>query len=251
MATAWIVLGIQLRADGTARDMLRCRTWYAGELFRKYETRHNQDIIIVTGGACGRPKPPRSEAEAMKELLVEQGVVVDSARILLEPNATSCKTNATRSLELMHERRSVMGEEFFTRVVVIGTDYQIKRKGITKIFVTVFKDFEVHFVGSPFKSLCQDVKNLGTSDNFRISEKIEFPESLDKLKKYVADHGLPVPWENYKSTKADININSKKAIYTSLSSSRGKAKACFTCGKVGHLAWNCPNSKKSKRKKGN
>eukprot|EP00747_Dinoflagellata_sp_TGD_P169356 gnl/TRDRNA2_/TRDRNA2_198155_c0_seq1.p1 gnl/TRDRNA2_/TRDRNA2_198155_c0~~gnl/TRDRNA2_/TRDRNA2_198155_c0_seq1.p1 ORF type:complete len:207 (+),score=32.29 gnl/TRDRNA2_/TRDRNA2_198155_c0_seq1:40-660(+) len=181
--TAWIVPGIGLLPNGQPRDMLRCRTWYAARLFRTHAGA--RDLLVVSGAACGRPTPPRTEADAMLQLLAAQGI--KGAQVVPEKEATSLKTNASRSRELLKARPSA-----FKRVVVVSTDYQASMAA--KTFESEFRGCQVHVVGSPFKTIYCGSAWKG--------ERTEFPDGPAKLQKHVKGHGLAAPWKSYTSSSS-------------------------------------------------
>jgi len=99
-ADALIVLGY-VSKDGQIHPLLKERLDEAYKLFRKYGHKY----IIVSGGAVGSR---RSEAELMKEYLVEKGV--PAKRVLEEDKSTNTVQNLIFSKLLMeqHQLKSFM-----------------------------------------------------------------------------------------------------------------------------------------------
>jgi len=90
-----IVLGAGLRYDGEAGAALTRRTRYAADLWRQGYA----PMLICTGGvAIGRV---RSEADACREVLIEEGVPDEA--IVLEERSRSTEENAIYTHPIMNE----------------------------------------------------------------------------------------------------------------------------------------------------
>ena len=97
-----VVMGARLKADGTASRALLRRVARAIDVGRKFENAR----YIVTGG---NPRGGRSEAAAMREVLLAHGVGDD--RIIVEQNSRDTLqsvVNCTRLIRSLGRPRSVI-----------------------------------------------------------------------------------------------------------------------------------------------
>ena len=88
-----VILGNRLNDDGTMTDILKRRLQSALKLNGLF----HPDYIVVSGGVANE-KACVSEAQKMRDYLVEQGM--ESDRILLEDRSLTTKQNAEYSVPM-------------------------------------------------------------------------------------------------------------------------------------------------------
>ena len=108
---AIIVLGAQVKPDGTLSEMLRRRLVTARDEYFA----HPQ--LIIACGAQG-PTEPMPEGEAMREWLIAQGVPAD--HVLAETESYNTRENLLNAKALMEERG-------LRRALVVTSDYHVGR----------------------------------------------------------------------------------------------------------------------------
>ena len=109
---AIIVLGAQVKTDGTPSVQLSWRLDAAAEAYR------NRPVPIVVCGAQGADEP-MPEAVAMRDVLVEKGVPEDM--ILMDPDSRDTRQNLTNAKTLLS------GMENVRKVLVVSSDYHVPR----------------------------------------------------------------------------------------------------------------------------
>jgi uncharacterized SAM-binding protein YcdF (DUF218 family) len=114
--TIAIIMGSAVSADGTPGEAMRRRVGAALQL----RTEFSNLIFIPTGGAF--PDRPCSEAEAMKDLLIEAGVA--AGNIILENKAQHTLQNITNTAAIIKKMRS------YGAVIVCSDNYHIPRSRI-------------------------------------------------------------------------------------------------------------------------
>ena len=95
-----IVLGAMVKEDGPSSILaarLNCALRYLEE---------NPDTIVIVSGGQGKDEP-FSEAEGMRQYLVEHGV--DEARILMEPDSFNTVQNIQNSMKLIEKENPSVG----------------------------------------------------------------------------------------------------------------------------------------------
>lgn len=97
-----IVLGCRVQPDGSPSLMLRKRVDAAYEYLSE-----NGEVICVVSGGKGSDEP-LSEAETMKNLLVEMGI--SEERITVEDKSESTRRNIELSLKLLEEQGKTITE---------------------------------------------------------------------------------------------------------------------------------------------
>ena len=107
-----IVLGARVRPDGTLSDTLRYR---AESALRAYQGGLAENLIVSGGRGADEPA---SEAEAMRDWLVEKGV--PAKNIFLEDRSTDTWENLEFSQEVMQENG-------WTSAIVVTSDYHLQR----------------------------------------------------------------------------------------------------------------------------
>lgn len=97
-----IILGCKVQPDGKPSLMLRKRVNAAYEYLFE-----NEDVSCIVSGGKGSDEPI-SEAEAMKNLLVEMGI--DEKRIIIENLSENTRQNIEFSLKLLEEQGKSVSE---------------------------------------------------------------------------------------------------------------------------------------------
>ena len=108
---AIIVLGAQVRPDGTPSIQLQWRLDAAAEAYRKHP------CIIVVCGAQGSDEPD-AEAHVMRRVLIEQGIPEDA--VLMDDTSFNTRQN------LLHAASLLEGKTAET-VLVVTSDYHLPR----------------------------------------------------------------------------------------------------------------------------
>jgi len=108
---AIIVLGAQVRPDGTLSVMLHRRVALArDEYFQNPQ-------LIITCGAQG-PTEPAPEGEAMRDWLIAQGVPAE--QVLAETSSFNTREN-------LRNAKAMMAERGLTRALIVTSDYHVGR----------------------------------------------------------------------------------------------------------------------------
>jgi uncharacterized SAM-binding protein YcdF (DUF218 family) len=109
---AIIVLGAQVKPDRTLSVQLSWRMDAAIEAYKK------KNVPIVVCGAQG-PDEPCTEAEAMREYLLKEGIPENS--ILSDPESFNTNENLENAKELLKEFPDIR------RVLIVTSDYHVPR----------------------------------------------------------------------------------------------------------------------------
>ena len=109
---AIIVLGAQVKADGTLSVQL---TWRMDAAIEAYE---KKNVPVVVCGAQG-PDEPCPEAEAMREYLIGKGIPEEL--ILADPDSFNTNEN------LENAKRLLDGFPGVKRVLIVTSDYHVPR----------------------------------------------------------------------------------------------------------------------------
>ncbi len=89
-----VALGNRLNDDGSISEYLRARLEKTLAIAKDY------DLIVVAGGIAN-PKAGRTEADAMRDYLVERGVPEDKIRV--EKTSKTTKENAKQCRKIFEE----------------------------------------------------------------------------------------------------------------------------------------------------
>ena len=120
-----MVLGAQVRADGTPAESLQYRL----EVAQAYLEEHPSTRVVVSGGQG--PNEPCSEAHAMRDWLVAHGI--DAARIEVEDRSSTTAENIAYSrafIDPTHDRVGIVTNNFHVyRALAIA-----KREGIAQVW---------------------------------------------------------------------------------------------------------------------
>ena len=108
---AIIVLGAQVRPDGTPSIQLQWRLDAAAEAYRKHP------CIIVVCGAQGSDEPD-AEAHVMRRVLIEQGIPEDA--VLMDDTSFNTRQNLLRAASLLEGKKA-------ETVLVVTSDYHLPR----------------------------------------------------------------------------------------------------------------------------
>ena len=109
-----VVLGFQLEPDGTMKDELIERLTVAKTCAEKYPNAY----VACTGGGTASGDESATEAGAMSEWLIENGV--DKARVITEDRSLTTAQNAQYTFEiLMKEYPQVK------KIAIVSSDYHI------------------------------------------------------------------------------------------------------------------------------
>ena len=128
-----VVLGAKVRETGPSVSL-----WDRIYGARDYLEAHPDVIAIVSGGQG--PEEPMTEAQAMRDALVELGI--DENRVWMEGEATSTWENLNYSLNLIEEKTGARPDT----LGVVSSEYHMYRASLQA------KDCGVEFVGIPAKT---------------------------------------------------------------------------------------------------
>ena len=110
---AVIVLGAQVKQDGTPSVQLTWRLDSAAEVWAK------KNVPVVVCGAQGKDEP-EPEAYTMKRYLAERGIPPDM--ILTDPDSYNTEQNLNHAKKLLDEY-----PEKISRVIIVTSDYHVPR----------------------------------------------------------------------------------------------------------------------------
>ena len=115
-----IVLGSRIRKDGTLTPILKGRVDKAIEFSKKKKKKNNRDIIFIPSGGKGEDEII-SEAEAMKNYLIENGI--DESNIIVENKSINTYQNMKYSKELIDQKHK-------GNIIFSTTNYHVFRSGV-------------------------------------------------------------------------------------------------------------------------
>jgi len=115
-----LILGCQIKKDGKLTNLLKSRVDRAIEFSKMQKEKNNKDIKFVTSGGKGSDEVI-SEADAMKNYLLEQGIKDDY--ILVENKSKNTNENIKFSNELIKAQKEDAKIAFST------TNYHVFRAG--------------------------------------------------------------------------------------------------------------------------
>lgn len=134
-----IILGCQINGDGTLPRLLKSRVDRAIEFSKLQKENTNKDIIFIPSGGKGKDEII-SEAKAMKNYLIEQGI--DKDNIIIEDKSTSTYENIKYSYEKISNKIKNPKLAFST------TNYHTFRAGV----IAKKLDIDIEGIGSKTKS---------------------------------------------------------------------------------------------------
>ena len=115
-----IILGCMIRKDGTLAPLLRSRVDKALEFARTQKEKTKKDIIFIPSGGQGADEVI-SEAEAMKNYLLEQGIKKD--KIIAEDKSTNTYENMKYSYALIKDKKN-------SKICFATNSYHVYRSGV-------------------------------------------------------------------------------------------------------------------------
>ena len=114
-----IILGCQIRKDGSLTPLLKGRVDKALEFRNKQLEATGKDLIFIGSGGKGSNEP-MAEGEAIKNYLIEQGI--DKKRILVDDKSTNTYENIMYSNKLIKKKD--------VNVAFATTNYHVFRAGL-------------------------------------------------------------------------------------------------------------------------
>ena len=129
---AIIVLGAQVRPDGSPSVQLSWRLDAAVEAYRK------KKVPVVVCGAKGSDEP-MPEAVAMKQYLVEREV--EETDILMDPESFNTRQNLQNAAKLLKDKPEVQ------KVLLVTSDYHVPRS----LALAEDQGYDAMGLGSPCK----------------------------------------------------------------------------------------------------
>lgn len=117
-----LILGCQIKKDGTLTPLLQGRADRALEFAEMQKRSTGKDVIFVPSGGQG-PDEVVAEADALRNYLV--GVGVDEDKILVENRSTSTQENFQYSIQLIREKSAVPDP----KIAFSTTNYHVFRSG--------------------------------------------------------------------------------------------------------------------------
>ncbi len=146
-----IILGCQIRKDGSLTPLLKGRVDKAIEFRNEQLKSTGKDLIFVPSGGKGNDEIV-SEAEAMKKYLLKQGI--KEKNILLENKSKNTYENIKFSNKLINNKKANIGfsttNYHVMRAGLIATEQGVKLEGIgskTKVYFWV-NAFIREFIGT-------------------------------------------------------------------------------------------------------
>ena len=127
---AMLVLGAQVKPDGTPSLQLQWRLEKAAETYRQ------KKVPVVCGGQGGNEPAP--EAVVMRDVLI--GLGVDEDMILMDTTSASTHSNIKNAMQLLGGRN-------VTKVMIITSDYDLPRA----IAIAEDNGLTAYGIGAPTK----------------------------------------------------------------------------------------------------
>lgn len=128
---AVIVLGAQVKADGTPSVQLGLRLERAAEVWER------KPVPVVVCGAKGKDEP-EPEAVTMKQYLMDKGIPEDM--ILTDPNSYNTEQNLENAKKLLLDYPAEI-----RKVVIVTSDYHVPRS----VALAEDLDLDAAGIGSP------------------------------------------------------------------------------------------------------
>ena len=114
-----IILGCQIKKDGTLTPLLKGRVDKAIEFRNEQLKQTGKDLIFIPSGGKGKDEVT-SEAEAMKKYLLKKGI--EEKNIIVEDKSTNTYTNIKNSYKLIKNKKA--------NIAFSTTKYHILRAGL-------------------------------------------------------------------------------------------------------------------------
>ena len=115
-----IILGCQIRRDGTLTKLLQGRVDRAIDFGKMQKDNNGKEIVYVASGGKGNDEII-SEAQAMKNYMVEQGI--DQKKIIIEDKSKNTYENIKNSIKIINKKKKNAQIAFST------TNYHVFRAG--------------------------------------------------------------------------------------------------------------------------
>lgn len=131
-----IILGCKIKDDGTLTPLLKSRVDRALEFAKMQKQKTGKDIILVPSGGKGNDEII-SEAEAMKNYLVEKGI--EKNNIIIEDKSKNTYENIKFSKKIIKEK---------TNIAFSTTNYHVFRAGV----IASKQNIEVEGIGAKTKT---------------------------------------------------------------------------------------------------
>ncbi len=135
-----LILGCMVGKDGKVTKLLGSRAQKAVEFARRQKEATGRDLIFVPSGGQGSDEPV-SEAQAIKDYLIESGIPED--RIITEDKSTSTEENFRFSMEKIKE---FSGDES-PKTAFSTTNYHVFRSGM----IAYNQGSDAQGIGAPTK----------------------------------------------------------------------------------------------------
>ena len=132
-----IILGCQIKKDGSLTPLLKGRVDKAIEFRNKQLKENNKDLIFITSGGKGNDEII-SEAQAMKNYLVENGI--NEKNILIDDKSRNTYENIKYSYKLINNNKS--------NIVFCTTNYHVFRTGL----IATMQNIKIEGIGSKTKT---------------------------------------------------------------------------------------------------
>ena len=116
-----IILGAKIRDDGRLTPILKARVDKAIQFAKKQKEKAEKNIIFVTSGGKGQDEVI-SEAEAMKNYLIENGI--SQSNIIVEDQSTNTLQNMRFSKKKIDEKNED------GKIIFSTTNYHVFRSGV-------------------------------------------------------------------------------------------------------------------------
>ena len=136
-----MILGCQIRRDGSLTALLRSRADRAVEFARMQKEKSGKDIIFIPSGGQGRDEVI-SEAEAIGRYLIEKGIPED--RILLETRSVNTEENIKFSNEIA--KKDAGSDDY--KLAFSTTNYHVLRAGD----YAYRQNIKIEGIGAPTKA---------------------------------------------------------------------------------------------------
>ena len=140
-----LILGCQVRKDGTLTPLLRGRADRAMDFAAMQKKETGKDIVFVPSGGKGRDEVI-SEGDAVAKYLADSGIPEE--RILTERESKNTYENFSRSLSLIREREQENSGREDPKIAFSTTNYHVLRSGL----IALSQGVRAEGIGSPTKS---------------------------------------------------------------------------------------------------
>lgn len=116
---AFVVLGYQLNADGSMTDELKGRCQVAYNCAMKYPNSY----VVVAGGGTAKNNPSVTEADSMKDYLVNT-LGLDESRIIVENQSKTTVQNAENTFTILYKNYDI------STITMVSSQYHLKRASL-------------------------------------------------------------------------------------------------------------------------